>query len=93
MEASTDFKITTLRRRCHYLIKKMEEDDSTNAKRFNGMEVEALQAGMTALEKEADFDALACCIIELLTAVEFGTIDDLCEAVNKASNVVDKYKI
>lgn len=93
MEASTDFKITTLRRRAHYLIKKVESDDSANAKRFNTMEIEALQAGMVALEKEDDFDAVANALIQMLTALEVGTPDEMCAAVNNANNVVDKYKI
>lgn len=93
MEASTDFKITTLRRRTHYLIKKVEGDDSTNAKRFNNMEIEALQSGMVALAKESEFDELANILIEIITAVEVGTGDELASAVEKAHSVVDKYQI
>lgn len=93
MEASTDFKITTLRRRTHYLLKKMEGDDSTNAKRFNGMEVEALQAGMVALEKEDNFDNVANALIQMTTAVEVGTSNEIAAAVKNAHDVVDKYKI
>lgn len=93
MKASTEFKINTLRRRADYLIKKVEGDDSTNAKRFNNMEIDALQSGMTALEKEDQFDELVDVLIQMMTAVEMGTGDELAAAVEKVHNVVDKYQI
>jgi hypothetical protein len=87
-----EFKISTLRRRLHHLNQKLEGQDSTKSRRFNMMEAEALQAGIGALENASQLIEIKTTLINLLTALETGTDDELVAAVSHSHKVIDKYR-
>ena len=89
--ADRHFKMDTLRRRMHFLINKVENDDSTNAKRFNTMEIEALQSAISAMEKEDRHDVVADGLVKLVTPIETGTDEEFTKAVDNTHKVIDRY--
>jgi hypothetical protein len=91
-EADIEFKISTLRRRQHHLLGKLEGNDSSNARRFDQMEVEALAEGIKSMERLPEFGDVKQAFVKLLTAIETGGDEELVSAVSRSHEVIDKYR-
>jgi tartrate dehydratase alpha subunit/fumarate hydratase class I-like protein len=83
-----DFNVSTLRRRLHFLVSKMEKDDSISSKKFNVMEVEALQEAIKAMEREDNSAAAIGMLARLLRAIDSCESGELSECLDQATAMV-----
>lgn len=92
-ESELKFRINTLRRRLDFLIKKLETSDSANARRFNQMEIEALEEAINALENRADVEAVGGSLVSLVTALGVGDVHEIGQAISASQGIIDRYQL
>ena len=84
------YQTTTLERRRNHLAGRLHKPDSAHAKRFNRLEMEALDTAILCMQRE---EGLLAVVLDLVDSIASGDREEMLKAAEFAEDRLSVYEI